>query len=334
VRVIKVPRSDYRFFVVTPRKFLRDILNVSGKAEEPFFLHPNKVRKCFEYYDIKNPFDEKLITFDTEWICESLEKPRFMHIDLAQNRCGAGVSSCYVSHIEDVFDSEGKIQKFPFVRFDFVGTVKAERGEEIIIQDIENLIYSLSTKGIRFGLITFDRFQSVHMRQRLLNRGYISAQMSVERCAYKIVLKPPSKNNMDGFVRESTNQQPLSALNCFKDNAYMGLMAIPYHELALNEAIKSGLQKARNKVIALPGMTIDIFHSMAGAVFNLVNNTVIFAETSDEDNERFRDKWYDRDIHRRGDDVDIRKVGAEKNEVAMEDDFYTQDDYAYDVFGY
>ncbi len=330
MRIVKVPRIDYRNFIVAPRKFLRDTINVSGKAEEAFILFPDKVKACFEY-GLVNPFDEETLKFDSEWIPTNPSAIRFMHIDLAQNRCGVGISCCHVSHIENVENKDGKREQMPFIQFDFVGSIKAERGEEIIIQDVENIIYYLSGKGLHFGLITFDRFQSVHLRQRLTKRGYIVAQMSVERCSYKIVLTTPSKTNMDGYKRVSTEGQVLVALTCFKDCAYMNLLAIPFHELAQKEVIKSCFQKRRNKIVPLPNMTIDIFHSMGGSILNLMSNTGIVRGVSDEENELIKDKFYETYPDRYSNQSSITE---KSNKVQVEDLFYVQDDYSQDDYGY
>ncbi len=317
MRVMKVPKSEYRSFSVDPRRFLRDILNISGKAEEPFILHPDRIRKCFNY-GIINPFDEINLSFDIDFKCVNPDKPRFMHIDLAQNKCGAGISMTHMSHVEEISNREGKMERHPFIQFDFLGSIRAERGSEVEIRDVEDIIYKLTGLGFNIALITFDRFQSVYIRQRLVEHGYVAAQMSVERCSNKIVLTAPTETNRDCFKKESTNQQILSAFNSFKSAAYMGLLAIPYHELAFNEIIKAGLLKDKNKIVPLPGMSIDILHSMAGSVFNLMNNTVIVG-IGGEESDVWKDGFYDR--YRQESERDIRD-GSSPAKVDAPDGFY------------
>jgi len=321
MEIIKQPKKFRRIFLLNPGRFLLEYCNKSGSSDSPFLLFPEKLEKAYLKFEGTNPFDDVVMMFDSTWEPQHKGLSRFMHIDLAQNKCGVGISSCYSpGFVEEKIKDKGVEKKlyFPIIKFDFVGRIMASKGEEIQLPEVEALIYYLSGLGLHFKLITFDRFQSVQMRQNLILKGYTSAQMSVERCAHKIIL------GIDGIEEQTTKQNYLAAFESFKVALYGERMIIPYHKVADSEIRKAKHDMRRNKIEPLAGKTIDMFHSIAGSCFNLINNIIY-----DPASTQTFDKSLEDDFYTKYEEKSLRQKKEDKDSGIneFEDSFYYDDTY-------
>ena len=329
MEIIKQPQQLHSDFLKNPQRFLRDFCNISGESDSPFILFKEKIDKAFSVGG-DNPFNDATLMFDDGWQPTELDKPRFMHLDLAQNKCGAGLSCCYSPFsVKQEIQVKGDVKDIsvPFIKFDFVGRVKAAPGEEIQIDDIEQIIYDLSYRDITFSLITFDRFASLQMKQRLHIKGYTCTEMSIQRTANKVLRCFRDKSHPDGIRKETTNRQYLAGMNSFKEVLYEERMALPFHPILREEIRKARLNVIKNTVEHLPNGTIDIFHSAAGSIFNLINNIGVGEGIGSSDFGEFGDTYYKRHGFERSTKTDFSDGTVEDD--WGDDDFYTEDDLYY-----
>ncbi len=321
MEIIRQPKNLFRNFLINPSKYLIEYCNLVGSAISPFIVFPEKISKMFSY-NLINPFHDDLLNFDKEFKCENPEVPRYMHLDLAKNHDAAGLSMCHSPYFVDAEeDDEGatkKGEKLPFVRFDFIGRMKAKSGEEILIEEIEDMIYYLTSLGFNFRFISFDRFASLYIIQNLKKQGFVAAQMSVERSAYRYIRVQINDANPEGFRKISTNKEYLMAMETFKELLYQERIAIPYHPVLETEIKKANIDRIKGKVDHQIKGSIDIFHSVAGSCFNLINNIVYGGQMSEEDQKNISDPFYKRYQYERQETP---------SEESFEDDFYVDGDY-------
>lgn len=272
--IVKIPLELKQQWDSTSNKdsWLRDICNVRQGADNPFIKMKSVI---FQMFDTKrpNPYNDRLpYTFDLNFKCENNTKPRFMHIDLGLNRDSAGISSCYMDHFISPISKMGSLTNFkPYIVFDFLAKITAPHAGEIIISDVETMIYNLTRRGFNIALITFDRFQSASTIQNLRSNGYTVDILSLDRTTHRVIVDS-SKGPLEGYVRrDSTDGQHMIAWQTFKDVIVEGRISCPYY-LSLKEELECA-EFAKEKVEGVKGISLDLMESMAGSVFNLVNNT-------------------------------------------------------------
>src|SRR3989339_763136 len=189
--IIRVPKSLQSSAQRNIENFIRDIANISQRGIHPFIRRKRKIKDCKKPYpNLFNPFTK---TFDPDFICKDTFR-RFMHIDLGQNRDAVGIAMCHVPSfvdrevwLENPNDKDKlKIEKvkLPVVKCDFWGRITVRKGEDIILGEIRELIYELARRHFYFGLISFDRFQSLDSIQILRTYGFRAGHLSIDRTAH------------------------------------------------------------------------------------------------------------------------------------------------------
>ena len=304
--IIKVPISLKPNFLRDPENFLRDIACVPTDSVKPFIRKRSKIAELAERAH-RNPFDEDHLAFDDDFICQD-DFFRYMHIDLGYKTDAVGISMCHAPYFVDgvrihplaVEASTNKKDRQPFIYFDFLGRIKANKGEEIILGDVRQIIYDLADRGFTFNLITYDGFQSVDSIQILRSQGYKVARLSIDRTSTKVVIKKERKKEIDnneeawGLKRISTDGKILAAYDGLRIALYEDRLQIPYHEYWEKEARGAEIDYKKMKVDHKPRGTIDLFQSIAGSAFNLINNELEYIEDYDEDtyNKEYADDRY------------------------------------------
>jgi len=282
-KTIRIPLSLKTRFLSDPENFIRDIAAVSTESVNPFIRRAGKISEWEERSKaIPNPFDEDALVFDEDYICDD-SFARYMHIDLGVTKDAVGIS---MGHIPFFIDRENwitgpdglerQIDRVPFVRLDFVGRLKAAKGEEIILSEVRQIIYELTNLGFYIDLITYDGFQSVESIQTLRNQGYRAARLSIDRTSTKVLSVKQKDDRLGksnhGIRRESTDGNVLAAWESLKEVIYEDRIESPYHPYIFAEA--RGLQEDRKKlkVDHRPKGTSDVIQSVSGVVFNAVTN--------------------------------------------------------------
>jgi len=298
-KTIKIPLELKPNFLRDPENFIRDIACIPTESTRPFFKLKRKVLEV-EQQAYKNLFNEELMLFDDDFIPGgSSAYPRYMHIDLGIKKDAVGISMCYAPHfvtrkVTKIYNTGTVTEdaRLPFVKFDFLGRIKAGRGEEIMISSIRDLIYELQRRDFYLAIITFDGFQSVDSIQILKSQGFRVGRLSIDRTATKLSLDKRSKDG-SGLRRNSTDGQVLGAMQALKDACYDDRLALPYHEYWAKEALGAEIDYKRNKIDHKPRGTIDLLQSLAGSAYNLVNNEFEYLGNEESGAEGGGDDFYD-----------------------------------------
>lgn len=315
--ILKVPNDLKVEFLRDAENFVRDKCCIPFDSISPFVKRRDLIFTAFDYA-FKNPFNEKTLKFEPGFHCENPHTPRFAHIDLAVNRDAVGISMCHAPHfisVKQMVSGEYKETMVPYIKFDFIGRITVNANEEIILADIQDIIYELSRRAFFFKLITFDRFQSVSTIQDLRAHGYICGNLSVDRTTHKLVVDPKA----DGFLKKySTEREYAAAAQELKLAIYRRGIALPYHAKLEQEIKEMEYNAKANRVEKRAGKTDDIFQSVAGSCFNLMSNTRFTHPESQAVIDGRSDPFYKR-LDQRGDDG---YLSGDQEKVGPEDDFY------------
>jgi hypothetical protein len=172
---------------------------------------------------------------------------RYVHIDLA-TRTQAGVSICHIAGrqlVQGLVKDGGEVfdEYRVVVEYDFILSIVAGKSKPISIMKVINFMFWLrDVCGYRFALITADQFQSALPLQMLENKGFKTANLSVDRS------KKPYEAWRAGFEERR--------IRMFR------------HEVLLQEA--ENLVDLIDKVDHLPDQTKDVCDSAAGAYYSAI----------------------------------------------------------------
>lgn len=287
--ILKIPMEFYKDFKSDAYMATRDIACIPSGAVHPFLPRKQKLEECLDREFI-NPFNEQTLQFDSDFGCEHDDYHyRYMHVDLSYMHDSVGIAMCHIPYWTTLIRKntvsgrivETKVE-VPFIKFDFIGSIKAESGEQIVISDIrEEVIMTVSSKGYYLNLITFDRFQSQETIQELRKQGFTVGNLSLDRTVTKLLVNFDKKYNIEKITTEG---QHMSAWQSLKDVINDGRAKIPYHEQFLAQAKSAEVSYVKKKVYSAPRVvtvdgkevrvtsSLDLLEAMAGAVFNAITN--------------------------------------------------------------
>ncbi|MFW9949855.1 MAG: hypothetical protein ACFFKA_07005 [Candidatus Thorarchaeota archaeon] len=297
--IIKVPLSLKSRAMQDLDNFIRDIANVTETGTRPFIRRRKKIRMAVK--DYLNPFLPLTKDFLPGYQCID-DYRRFMHIDLAHTRDSVGIAMCHVpTFVEreeiDTFTKEIERVLLPVVKVDFWGKLTAMKREEIILSDVREIIYKLSKLGFYFGLITFDRFQSLESIQTLRRYGYIAGHHSVDRTTSALIIDYEDKSEV-GYTKQSTEGNNNATHVALRDLLYDDRLEVPnsddiydtdwfVYETENAQYTKTG------KIDHPPTGSLDVEQAIAGSVFHAINNEKTIMETEEERYKKeSEDKFY------------------------------------------
>ena len=275
--ILKVPMDYYRATKKNPIETARNIFSIPVGTVTPF-LNADAVSACIDK-DMPNPFNPETWIFDDDFYCKDTYA-RYMHIDYGQKINATGISMCHIVDFKKVVrvykDDSGEIESqtiLPVFKFDFIAKIYAPVGGEVLLPDIRELIiYELSRRGFNLKLISYDGFGSLESVQILVNEGYACDRLSIDRTATKLVVDYSLPNKVK---RITTHGNYLAAWNALKEAFYDKRIICPYIE-ALDEAIKHAERRIHGSKVTIESssasLTLDLLESMAGSVFNAMNN--------------------------------------------------------------
>lgn len=289
--IIKVPNSLLQFAKQDIENFIRDIANITERGAKPFFRRIKKINEAVK--DYPNPFNPINKTFSQDFQCQDKFR-RYMHIDLATTKDAVGISMAHVPKFEEreLIDTILKIPRkvlVPHVYVDFWGKIRALKRQEIVLYEIRDVIYDLSRRGFYFGLITFDKFQSIDSIQTLRTNGYTVGHLSVDRTTSLLEVCDDSldSRNQFGFRKISTEGNYNAAHGVLKDLIYDNRVDFPnsknqYDTDYLVSEIKDAQETKTGKVDHPPSGSIDVEQSVAGSAYHCVNNEKMIMYSEDE----------------------------------------------------
>lgn len=188
-RFIKVPMNFISEFEGNIIQALQDIAGVPVSATGKLFSNRDSYAKALT--DEESPFVQDQIIVSTgadttiqdyfkfSWKPESIEKKRYMHFDQSTSGDSYGVAQCYIDSV--TYDNFG-IPKYN-IKYDWMIRINPPKPpHKIDLAKVRSIIpWQEKHFGIRYGMITYDTFQSAEAVQELDKSGYPVKFRSVEK---------------------------------------------------------------------------------------------------------------------------------------------------------
>lgn len=258
---------------------IRDQGGISTLAISPFISQRDSMTKCIQnhaeaYPGVQHPFSVESFTpgepgqfYWTEMVDKVQEKgflghveeryrprihPRAIraaHIDPSLKGDATAFCVAHVSGWTDVrrraADGNEYLERAPIYTVDFMLRIKPPTGGEIILGDVRQFIYDLSSHGYSIGTVTCDGYNSADTLQILAQKGYKTDLLSVDR-----------------------TMEPYENL---KTALYEGRVLMYRYEPLLEELRKLQKDLVRRKVDHPdePGASKDVADALAGCLFSL-----------------------------------------------------------------
>jgi len=172
--------EDYKgSFVLNPNDAYQRFACMPFALSDGLFRDPDALK---EIMIIRNPVDANR-RLEESW------KPKdnvtyYLHADLAQKQDRAAVA---VAHV-DGWINMGKVMDYeqiqPVVVVDFVAWWEPQRNMPIDLGDVSDWIIGLKRRGIKLGMVTTDRWNSMDFQKQLNTIGIRSETLSVARKHY------------------------------------------------------------------------------------------------------------------------------------------------------
>lgn len=225
--LVSIPIKLKESYERNPRRFLRDRASIAVISESSFVVRPDamKVNMVFD-----NPVENGRIA---DWFKPQRRTIYYSHNDLGMTKDALCLS---IGH------QEGR-----FTLIDLVYIIDPKEEGKVDFESARQIFYELQQRGFKFGLVTFDSFQSFDTVQRFNKKGIKAEIFSVDRDtkAYDMWLEA----NYTGefrmpIVRDRTNQ--------FKDYMFN---------------VRSLVMKG-TKVDHIPRGAKDITDSVAGTTYH------------------------------------------------------------------
>jgi hypothetical protein len=209
--VIEVPVDFYSEFDSDLEGSIRDIAGIATVSVSPYIQRREKIEEAVDPGRF-HPFTEMALDASkggrfkwSEMVRPRLEKgsygvkvermrpiinpnaPRHVHIDPALKNDALGFCMSHIGGWKDVerrgADNSVYTERAPIYVVDVILQVIPPAGDEIILGDIRQLIYDLSSHGYTITKVTMDQFQSADTLQVLGQKGYKAELLSCDRTA-------------------------------------------------------------------------------------------------------------------------------------------------------
>lgn len=189
------------------------------------------------------------------WIPEQPEKLRFMHCDQGISNDHYGMSCCF---IDDIIINKDETITLK-VKFDFIITIIPPRPPaKIDIAKVRSLIPWLAqNKGINWGMISYDQYQSQESMQELEKANFPVCYQSVDRTdeAYLLLV----------------------------DYLYENNVKFPYNDIFEQELFNLVHYREKRKVDHLSTGGKDTSDSVAGSLYNAVKSNAYLNQLVEKD---------------------------------------------------
>lgn len=265
-QIVGVPIDFLKDFKQNLLQSIQDIAGMTVAGEGKLFNNKELFNKAIyepeEKAFIKDSFiiSTKLETrpqdyINPNWKPEQPEKLRFMHLDQGIASDHYGISCCYIDSIDINEDETVSLN----IKYDFILDIVPPRPPaKVDIAKVRSLIPWLSQhKGINWGKITYDQYQSQESMQELDKAGFPVDYQSVDRTdeAYLLMV----------------------------DYIYEGKVKFPYHERFEEEMFGVVHFREKRKVDHLSNGHKDIADSCVGSLYNAVKSDLFQAQLVQRD---------------------------------------------------
>lgn len=180
--LIEVPNAYRDQFENNPEKALKDLAGIPPEVESSFISMVDKIESCRDRWVERtkrtSPVkpDPNRVVFE-DWFKQSDPRKRVVHIDFATSEDALGMAMGYVHALV----KRGEEEK-PYIVIDALMRIKARPGQQIILQDVRNVIYSLKADyGFKIVTVTTDGFQSTDTQQQLRKRKFFVEALSMDK---------------------------------------------------------------------------------------------------------------------------------------------------------
>ena len=265
-QIVGVPIDFLKDFKQNLLQSIQDIAGMTVAGEGKLFNNKELFNKAIyepeEKAFLKDSFiiSTKLETrpqdyINPNWKPEQPEKLRFMHLDQGIASDHYGISCCYIDSIDINEDETVSLN----IKYDFILDIVPPRPPaKVDIAKVRSLIPWLSQhKGINWGKITYDQYQSQESMQELDKAGFPVDYQSVDRTdeAYLLMV----------------------------DYIYEGKVKFPYHERFEEEMFGVVHFREKRKVDHLSNGHKDIADSCVGSLYNAVKSDLFQAQLVQRD---------------------------------------------------
>jgi len=244
----KIPKVEFLFeaFTANVTKAYRDFGARPSEVIHGFFESPKVILDRVNRGRTEDPMD-KLGRFK-DWFKPITNTMHCIHVDLALSgdACGFALGH-YAGQTK-----EGGIK----VYIDLMIRIVGSKEHPIEIARVREYIYALSALGFKFGIITYDGFQSSDSMQILSKKGYRCEYLSVDRTMipYNDMKEAINEDRLDYYrVSSGIDDEPSAS------------------EVFVRECMR--LEEIEGKKIDHPPKgSKDVADAVAGVVHNVVKN--------------------------------------------------------------
>ena len=256
-QIIEVPTDYLVDFRTNLLQSIQDIAGMTIAGQGKLFNSKENFDKCV-YTPEEPAFTKDTFVISTKmettpqdyinpnWKPENPDRLRFMHVDQGISSDHYGISSCFV---EDAIINEDETITLK-IKFDFILNIVPPRPPaKVDIAKVRSLIPWLAqNKGINWGMITYDQYQSQESMQELEKAGFPVGYQSVDR----------------------TDEAYL----CLVDYIYNNNIKFPYNDEFERNLFNLVHFRERRKVDHTSTGGKDISDSVAGSLYNAIKSDV------------------------------------------------------------
>jgi hypothetical protein len=239
-------------------KALKDIGGRSTRVNNPFIVNLEILRDCFG--TVENILSREGCDFKDSTVLiypnkiEHIEQKRFAHIDLGVTGDSAGLAIGHVPGFARITRSGNEESELmPVIQFDVILEIFPPVNGEVNFAKIRDLLHKLREQlGMDIKWLSMDSYQSRDTLQIMASKGVLTGLQSIDR-----------------------TPEPMSFLkSAFMDNR----INAPHHAKALQEAEFLQVDEMTGKVDHPPGGSSDVIQAMAGVVYGISRQSLIWAE--------------------------------------------------------
>lgn len=269
-QLLSVPIEMYDSFKSDPVNQLRDFGGISTHTKGNFITSIEAVQdsmklglmttKPIVLLDMYNQGDSLINYLDFNIGILKKDMPYYVHMDLSKNKDRTGIAFCRAAGNTEIsrFDRNectNLLLQDKTYSVDLLICLKNKPNQEIPIYKIQDFFVELSQKGYLISKITADQFGSLDLIQRLVNLGYQSEKLSVDK--------------------------PRNAYDVFRQTLYERRIKLPNHHILRKEIVElvdfgdyvdHPEQTALNKAEDVKPSK-DLIDAVVGALWGCVNSS-------------------------------------------------------------
>ena len=268
-KVYDVPEELRKDFQEDPEGATRDIIGRSVRPLTPFFTRITAMNEAFdlgEQVEIPEIVEEMNVQLDLDGMpkviaghyCKNPSRPRYVHIDLAQNSDRCGIGMVRFDGMAEVERKGGRVERLPTFTVELAIAIEpgSDEESEIDIADVRTWVMALKKDyGYPIKAVSFDSWNSLESRQQMKKAGMPTTLLSVDKTS------TPYKQ--------------------FRDAMNDGRIALPQNELLREEFKELEYDKKKDKVDHPPSGSKDCADGVVGAFYLMLQRSATWRSADD-----------------------------------------------------